>query len=137
MSVVDFNGIWKLNKEKSDIPPVTKSQILTIETDGLNVTMKEEIINDKDELLIISLAGTFNGKDTPVNGTPFADTVSYKLLNSNLIEGIAKKGGRICVKEEAILSEDRNTVNVTYLSFDQNGNTNKNFGCFERVKRDL
>ena len=126
-----------MNKEKSDIPPVTKSQILTIETDGLNVTMKEEIINDKDELLIISLSGTFNGKDTPVNGTPFADTVSYKLLNSNLIEGIAKKGGRICVKEEAILSEDRNTVNVTYLSFDQNGNTNKNFGCFERVKRDL
>ncbi len=137
MSAVDFNGIWKLNKEKSDIPSVTKSQILTIETDGFNVTMKEEIINDKDELLIISLSGTFNGKDTPVNGTPFADTVSYKLLNSNSIEGIAKKDGRICVKEEAILSEDRNTVNVTYLSFDQNGNTNKNFGCFERVKRDL
>jgi septin family protein len=136
MSVLDFNGIWKLNKAKSDIPPVTKNQTLTIETDGFNVTMREELINDKEELLIISLSGTFNGEDNPVNGTTFADTVSYRLLNSNTIEGIAKKDGRVCVKEEAILSEDGNTVNVTYISLDQNGNTVKNFGCFERVRRD-
>ena len=134
MSTLDFNGVWKLNLAKSDIPPVTKSQILKIETDGFKVTMREELINDKDEVLIISVSGTLDGRDSKVEGTPFADTVSYRLLNPNTIEGIAKKDGRICVKEEAVLSQDGNTVNVTYLSYDQNGNTTRNFGLFERVK---
>ena len=134
MSVLDFNGVWRLILAKSDIPPVTKSQILTIETDGFNVTMREELINDKDEVLIISLSGTFDGRDNNVEGTPFADTVSYRLLSSNSIEGIAKKDGKVCVKEKAVLSEDRNSINVTYISYDQNGNTIRNFGYFERVK---
>ena len=134
-SALDFNGVWILNFAKSDVPPITKSQILTIETDGLNVSMREEIINDKDEVLIISLSGTFDGRDNIVKGTPYADTVSYRLLSPNSIEGIAKKDGRVCVKEEAVISQDGNTVNVTYLSYDQNGKTFRNFGCFERVKR--
>ena len=134
MSVLDFNGVWRLILAKSDIPPVTKSQILTIETDGFNVTMREELINDKDEVLIISLSGTFDGRDNNVEGTPFADTVSYRLLSSNSIEGIAKKDDKVCVKEKAVMSEDRNSINVTYISYDQNGNTIRNFGYFERVK---
>ena len=133
MSILNFNGIWKLNLSKSDIPPITKSQVLTIETDGFNVSMTEELTNDVDELLIISLTGSFDGKDNPVNGTPFADTVSFRLLSQNCIEGIAKKEGRICVKENAVLSDDHNTVSVTYLSYDINGNSIKNFGYFERV----
>ena len=133
MSVLDFNGIWKLNLAKSDIPPITKSQLLTIETDGVKVTMTEELINDKDEILTISLTGSFDGKDNEVNGTPFADTVSFRLFDQDLIEGLAKKDGRICVKERAVLLDDRNTVNVTYLSFDQDGNSIKHFGYFERV----
>ena len=95
--------------------------------------MREELINDKDELLIISLSGTFDGKDNIVEGTPFADTVSYRLLSPNSIEGIAKKDGRVCVKEEAVLSEDKNIVSVTYISYDKEGNTFRNFGYFERV----
>lgn len=137
MSILDFNGIWKLNLAKSVIPPITKSQVLTIETDGFNVTMTEELTNDNDELLIISLTGSFDGKDNPVNGTPFADTVSFRVLSQNSIEGIAKKEDHICVKENAVLSDDNNTVNVTYLSYDINGNSIKNFGYFERVESKL
>jgi len=137
MSILDFNGIWKLNIAKSDIPPITKSQVLTIETDGLTVTMMEELTNDNDELLIISLKGSFDGKDNRVDGTPFADTVSFRLLNQNSIEGIAKKDGRICVKENAVLLDDKNTVNVTYFIFGQDGNTTEYFGYFERVESKL
>lgn len=137
MSILDFNGIWKLNLAKSDIPPITKSQVRTIKTDGFNVTMTEELTNDKDELLSIALTGSFNGNENEVKGTPFADTVSFRLLNQNSIEGTAKKDGRICVKEEAVLLEDRNTVNVTYLIFDQDGNSTKYFGYFEREEGEL
>ena len=60
MSILDFNGVWKLNVAKSDIPPITKSQILTMETDGFNITMREELITDKSEVLIISLSGALD-----------------------------------------------------------------------------
>ena len=129
-----FSGIWKLNLERSDIPPVTKSQILTIETDGNFGKMLEEIINDKGEYLKITFEAKFDGLDYPIKGTPFADTGSYRFVKPNIIEGIAKKNGKICVKETAVLSDSGNTVEVTYLSFAENGKVLKNFGYFERVE---
>ena len=64
------------------------------------------MINDKDELLLITVDGKFDGRDYPVNGAQYADTVSYRLLDQRTIEGIAKKDGRICVKETVVLSDD-------------------------------
>ncbi len=112
---------------------MTKSQILTIETDGVSVMMREELINDKDEHLIIAVEGKFDGCDNPVTGTSYADTVSYRLLDSHTIEGIAKKDGRICVKETAVLSDTGDTVNVAYESYDECGTIHTSFGVFERI----
>ena len=128
-----FAGTWRLNLAASDVPPVTKAQILTIETDGVNVAMREELINDKDQHLLIAVEGKFDGRDNPVTGTPFADTVSYRLLDSHTIEGIAKKDGRICVKETAVLSETEDIVRVTYEIYDERGNIQIAHGVFERT----
>ncbi len=128
-----FAGAWKLDLNKSDIPPTTKSQVLTVETDGDNVSMREELVNDKDERLTIVFQGRFDGRDRPVTGTPFADTVAYRLLDGRTIEGIAKKDGRVCVKETAVLSEDENIVSVTYESYDEGGRILESRGIFKRV----
>ncbi|HVN80764.1 MAG TPA: hypothetical protein VMW38_17360 [Terriglobia bacterium] len=133
MLASDFSGVWRLNLAQSDIPDVTKSQTLTIETNGSWVRMREELLNNKGETLIITVDGNFDGQDYPVKGTPFADTVAYRLLDQRTIEGIAKKGGKVIVKETAVLSESSNTVHVTYLSVDDQGNTTTSFGIFERV----
>ena len=133
MATHGFAGVWRLNLAQSNIPPVTKSQILTIETDGVFINMREKLINDKGETLIITVEGELNGRDYPVTGTPFADTVSYRLLSPNVIEGIAKKDGRICVKETAVLSDSGTKVDVTYLSFDSQGNTFQSHGVFEKI----
>ena len=132
MTYNSFAGIWKLNLIKSDIPPVTKSQIITIETDGVDIMMREELVNDKGEHLAIAVKGKLDGCDNPVIGTPYADTVSYRLLDSHTIEGIAKKDGQICVKEKAVLSETGDTVRVTYESYDEFGNVHTSLGVFER-----
>lgn len=129
-----FAGIWKLNLELSNIPPVTKSQTIILETDGNFVKIREEIINDKDECLTILFEGKLDGKDYPVKGTPFADTVSYRLLKPNIIEGIAKKDGKICVKETVVLLDPEDTIESTYLSYDEDGNTFTSSGVFERQK---
>jgi len=133
MSQSGFAGTWKLNLARSEVPPVTKSQVLIIETDGVEVSMREELLNDKDELLVIAVQGKFDGRDNPVTGTSFADTVSYRLLDAHTIEGIAKKDGRACVKETAVLSEAEDTVDVTYESYDQRGSIQIAHGVFERI----
>jgi hypothetical protein len=133
VTAVGFSGIWRLNRDRSDIPPVTKSQLLTIETDGDHVAMREVLVNDKNEKLTIAVEGRFDGLDYPVSGTLFADTVSYRLLAPNVIEGIAKKGGTVVVKETAVLASDGLSVTVTYVSFDGQGKSFTNHGVFERV----
>jgi hypothetical protein len=113
MSRHGFTGIWKLNPDKSGFLPNTKSQILMIETDGIDISIQEELINDRDERLDIEVKGRLDGMDNTVTGTPFADTVAYRLIDSHTIEGIAKKNAIICVKETAVLSEDNAVVSVT------------------------
>ena len=134
MSGEGFAGIWRLVPEESDIPPVTKSQILAIETDGVHVAMTETIVNDRDEVLTITVDAEFDGVDRPVHGTPFADTVAYTLRGPRTIEGIAKKNGVVVVKETAELDDDDDAVRVTYVSFDAEGNSSVNHGFFERVE---
>lgn len=128
-----FSGTWRLVLAKSDTPPVTKSQVLTIRTDGVHVSMTETLVNARDELLTISVHGRFDGVDYPVHGTEFADTVAYTLPAPNRIEGIARKGGVIVVKETAVLSDDGNSVLVTYVSFAPDGRQSTSRGLFERV----
>jgi len=129
-----FAGTWRLVREKSGIPPVTKSQVLEIETDGVRVAMRETLVNDKDEAMTITVNGRFDGADYPVKGTAFADTVAYKLRDAKTIEGVAKKNGVVVVKETAVLVEGGNAVRVTYVSFDGAGNAHVSHGFFERVE---
>ncbi len=95
--------------------------------------MTDELVNDKGDALLITVEAKFDGQDYPVKGTPFADTVSYRLLDVHTIEGIAKNNGRVCVRETAVLSQDGQVVRVTYLSHDQCGNTHSGHGVFERI----
>lgn len=131
-----FAGTWRMVPEKSDIPPVTKSQVLEIQTDGIHVSMTETIVNDRDEVLTITFDGEFDGADYPVHGTAFADTVAYSLPNPSTIEGIAKKNGIVVVKETAELDEDGDVVRVRYVSFDDEGKSSFSHGFFERVGRE-
>jgi hypothetical protein len=128
-----FAGTWQLNRERSSLPAVTKSQLLVIETDGVDVAMHETLVNDRDETLTITMSGRFDGQDYPVTGTAFADTVSYRLLGPDTIEGAAKKDGTVVVTETAVLSADEKTIHVTYVSVDAEGKTVTHDGLFDRV----
>ena len=129
----DFTGTWRLNREASDIPAVTQSQVLTMATDGVRIAMRETLVNDSGDTLTITVEGKLDGTDTPVTGTPFATTVAYRLLAPDTIEGIAKKDGVVVVKETAVLADDGQSVRVTYLSFDGEGHSVTSHAVFERV----
>lgn len=42
MSRKGFAGTWKLNRAESDIPPVTKKAIMTIDADGIDISIRGE-----------------------------------------------------------------------------------------------
>lgn len=110
-----------------------RSGVLVMDTDGVVVSMRETLVNDNGESLAISFNGSFDGLDYPVSGTPFAETVSYRLLTPNAIQGVAKKNGAVMVTETAVLSSDGKSIYVTYESFDRQGHPVRSHGLFERV----
>lgn len=88
-----------------------------------------------EEGLRISLTGRIDGRDTPVGGAPFADTVAYLLQAPRVIEGVATMSGPMCVEETAVLSEPGNTVIVTNRSVAGVGAVVEHIGHGERVSQ--
>jgi hypothetical protein len=66
-----------------------------------------------------------------MSGTPFADTVPYRLNNPNTIEGKAKKSGKVVVAEIAVLSADGRSLKVPYYSKNAAGQDVSSTAVFE------
>ncbi len=130
-----FRGTWKLNPALSRLNvPAPQSQVVRITVRGQDVRMEQRIVTDRGERLLIAVAARFDGRDYPVTGTPFADTVAYRLTGARTIEGVAKKAGRVVVNETAVLAPDGRSLTVTYLSHLPDGRTVTSTAVFERIE---
>lgn len=110
-----FSGTWVLNLSKSKIPsPVQKSQIITVIMHELDIEITMKIVNDSGERLTVHTKAKFDGKDYPVTGTPYADTVAYERIDRNTIKGIAKKDGKVIQRETVVISPDGKSMTGTY-----------------------
>jgi hypothetical protein len=117
-----FSGTWVLNLAKSKIPPpIQKSQTASVAVDGLDIDISMDIINNSGERLNISTKAKFDGRDYPVTGTPYADTVAYERVDRNTIKGIAKKDGKIVQRETLVVSADGKSLTGTYYIADATG----------------
>ncbi len=117
-----FTGIWELNLSKSNLPPpIPRNQTAHIEANAESIQIREEIVSDTGVRLTISVEAKFDGKDYPVKGSPFADTVAYQRLDSRTIKGVARKAGKVVVTEAAVISNDGKTLTGTYSGTDPTG----------------
>jgi len=129
-----FRGTWQLDASRSQLNvPAPQSQVVRITVRGQDVRMEQRIVNDRGERLFIAVDARFDGKDYPVTGTPFADTVAYRLTGAGTIEGVAKKAGRVVVNETAVLAPDGRSLTVTYTSHLPDGQTVTSTAVFERI----
>jgi hypothetical protein len=128
-----FSGVWKLNLSKSTLPPpVPKSQTVRLEANVSGIRVREEIVNEKGDGMVVSVTAKFDGKNYPVQGSPFADTVAYQRLDSNTIRGIAKKGSKVVSHETAIVSKDGKILTTTYSTNDPTGKPLNAVAVFEK-----
>ena len=128
-----FSGTWVLNLAKSKIPaPVQKSQTANAVVDELDLEISMEIVNSSGERLVIHTKAKFDGKDYPVTGTPYADTVAYERVDRNTIKGIAKKDGKIVQREILVVSSDGKIMTGTYYIADSTGEQMTATAVFEK-----
>jgi hypothetical protein len=128
-----FTGTWKINLAKSHLPPpMPRSLVTHIECDAAGLTVREEIVDADGRPMTVTGKAGFDGKDYPVTGTPFADTVSYQRVDSHTIKGTSKRGGKIVTHETVIVSLDGKTMTATYTSKDAQGNDSVATAVFEK-----
>jgi hypothetical protein len=117
-----FSGTWVLNLPKSKIPPpAPKSQIARVIVDASGIEISEELVGNSGEQLNIHTKAKFDGKDYPVTGTPYADTVAYQRPDRNTIKGIAKKAGKVIAHETIVISPDGKYMTGTNSGTDPTG----------------
>lgn len=132
-----FSGTWQLNLSKSKLPPpLPKSQTVRLEAATGGLRVHEEIVSDKGERTTITADAKFDGKDYPIKGSPFADTVAYQRLDSHTIKGTGKKAGAVVVQETAVVSTDGKTLTTTYSGKDAAGRPAAYVAVFDKIGAD-
>ena len=128
-----FSGTWVLNLSKSKLPPpLPRSQTSSIEANSKSIRIRELIVNDKGEQMSITVDAKFDGKDYPIIGSPFVDTVAYQRVDSHTLKGIVKKAGQVVTTEQATVSPDGKTLTGTYSGTDLSGRQVTGVAVFEK-----
>jgi hypothetical protein len=114
-----FSGVWKLNLSKSKVPPpAPQSHLVHSEADARGIRLREDVINDQGEPIRITVNARFDGKDYEVAGTPFADAVAYRRVDSHTLKGTVKKAGKVVLLETVVVSRDGKILTGTYTTPD-------------------
>jgi hypothetical protein len=105
-------GVWKLSLSKSSIPaetaPVTMTT--TIELEGDRIRVSEESMLPSGDIQTVTVDAALNGQYHTVSGSPAIDEASYRLVDPRTLDVVAKKGGKIVLKEHLVVAEDGATM---------------------------
>ncbi len=130
-----FTGTWALNTSKSRLPPpIPKSQIAHVVVDASGIQITEELVTGEGERMTISVKARFDGKDYPITGSPFADSVAYQRPDRNTIKGVGKKDGKVVMHETVVVSTDGTIMTGTYSGTDATGKQAAAVAVFEKQK---
>ena len=129
-----FVGTWRLNVAKSKYTPgpVPKSVTSTYESagKGYKVSVRNEPATGPVQQY--SYTTNLDGTDSPITGNnPNADTIAVKRIDSNTIETVNKKGGKVTTTQRNVVSADGKTRTVTTTGTDGQGQKVNNVGVFE------
>ena len=91
------SGVWKLNPAKSKYSPGPGPKELTetivLSTKRYKVDANGTAADGKP--MHIEFDAQFDGKDYPMIGVPWADTLSVKWVDAGALQIIQKKGGQV------------------------------------------
>jgi hypothetical protein len=109
-------GTWKLNVDKSKFSPgpPPKSFTQKVEASGQGEKVTTEGVNaEGGRTPVHQYTANYDGKDYPLTGSPIADTVSLKRIDTRTTERTEKKGGKVVMTLTRVVSEDGKSMTVT------------------------
>jgi len=127
-------GTWKLNVAKSKYTPgpPPQSQTLKVEASGKGEKVTSEVVNADGTNTTTQYTANFDGKDSPLTGSPIADMVSLKRIDARTTERTDKKGGTVAQTIKRVVSADGKTMNVTVKGKNAQGQEVSNVVVFEK-----
>ena len=127
-------GAWKLNVAKSKYSPGPAPKSLTVrfEPVGKGVKLTTEQVNADGSSTATEYTANYDGKDYPLKGSPLADTVSLKRINSSTTVRTDKKGGKVMTTLRRVVAKDGKTFTVAVTGVNLKGDPVKNTLVFEK-----
>jgi hypothetical protein len=128
------SGTWKMNAAKSKYSPgpAAKSVNLKIESDEKGVKIDAEGTDGDGSPTHVEYDAKFDGKDYPVTGLPYGDTVSVKRIDANTIQATIKKGGQAVMTITSKVSADGKTRTSTFKGKDAQGRAVNNSVVYDK-----
>lgn len=126
-------GTWKLNEAKSKLAPgVTKNNTVVYEAAGDNLKVTIDGTDRDGKPVHNEWTGKFDGKDYPVTGDPDSDVRSYKEVNDHTLDFTVKKGGKLTITGQVVVSADGKTRTVTSNGTDPQGKKFKSIAVYDK-----
>jgi hypothetical protein len=104
-------GTWKLNVPKSQLGnPIPKSIIRRHIPIPGGVKVVQDRVNAEGKASTGEFTVMFDGKDYPISGDPYVDTLSLKRVGQYRVDGIGRKGDKIATTFRWQVSKDGKTL---------------------------
>jgi len=128
------SGVWKLNPSKSTQNPGPGPKELTetiiLSKNRYKVDANGTAVDGKP--MHIEFDAKFDGKDYPVIGVPWADTLSVKWIDADSPQIIQKKDGQVTMIITCKVSANGKTRTCTLKGMDAEGRKVSNVVLFDR-----
>jgi len=128
------SGVWKLNPAKSKYGPGPGPKQLT-ETILLSMNRYKVDANGTGadgKPMHIEFDAKFDGKDYPMIGVPWADTLTVKWIDADTPQIIQKKDGQATMIITCTVSTNERTRTCTLKGTDEEGRKVNNVVVFDR-----
>jgi len=128
------SGTWKMNPAKSKYSPgpAAKSITLKVESDENSVKIDSEGTDGEGNPTHVQYDAKFDGKDYPVTGFPYGDTVTVKRIDANTIQTSIKKGDKVVMTVTSKVSDGGKTRTSTFKGKDSQGHAVNNVVVYDK-----
>ncbi len=128
------SGTWKMNPAKSKYSPgpTPKSVTLKVDADENNIKINADGTDADGSPTHVEYSAKFDGKDYPVTGLPYADTVSVKRIDTNTIQSTLKKANQVVMTVTSTVSNYGKMRTSTFKGKDAQGRDVNNVVVYDK-----
>ena len=127
-------GIWKLNVARSKyVPgPPPSRETRAYEIQGRAMTVSIESADSHGHKVELRYTASDDGKDSPVTGLAFADSIAVKRVDTYTFDMDTKKSGKVIGTSRAQFSHDGKVLTLTSSTTGADGKPVHNVAVYDK-----